>query len=105
MPRGLAADLRGHGQPVPGRGVGHARRPRRRAVDLQLGRRTHPWRRSVQGARRQGLREARLREGMTMTTDISAIHRRALDATRPLVAGIRADQWDLPTPCDGWTVR
>jgi uncharacterized protein (TIGR03086 family) len=43
---------------------------------------------------------------MTMTaTDISAIHRQALDATRPFVAGIRADQWELPTPCDGWTVR
>lgn len=22
-----------------------------------------------------------------------------------LVAGVRADQWDAPTPCDGWTVR
>jgi uncharacterized protein (TIGR03086 family) len=40
-----------------------------------------------------------------MATDISATHRQALDATRPFVADIRADQWDLPTPCDGWTVR
>jgi uncharacterized protein (TIGR03086 family) len=38
-------------------------------------------------------------------TDISAIHRQALDATRPFVAGIGSGQWDLPTPCDGWTVR
>ena len=40
-----------------------------------------------------------------MVTDISAAHRQALAAVRPIVAGIRADQWDLPTPCEGWTVR
>jgi uncharacterized protein (TIGR03086 family) len=39
------------------------------------------------------------------TDDISAVHHRALDATRPLVAGIGADQWDLPTPCADWNVR
>ncbi|HEY5424324.1 MAG TPA: TIGR03086 family metal-binding protein [Ilumatobacteraceae bacterium] len=39
------------------------------------------------------------------TDDISVQHRRALDATRPLVAGIGANQWDLPTPCDDWNVR
>lgn len=30
---------------------------------------------------------------------------RALDATGELVAGVRADQWDAPTPCAGWTAR
>ena len=38
-------------------------------------------------------------------TDIAAVHRDALDATRQFVAGIGDDQWDLPTPCDGWNVR
>ena len=40
-----------------------------------------------------------------MATDISATHRQALDSVRPIVAGIREDQWDLPTPCEGWSVR
>jgi uncharacterized protein (TIGR03086 family) len=39
------------------------------------------------------------------TTDVAALHRAALDATGGYVAGIGANQWDLPTPCDGWTVR
>src|SRR5260370_40835851 len=30
---------------------------------------------------------------------------RALDATGDLVAGVRDDQWDAPTPCTGWNVR
>jgi uncharacterized protein (TIGR03086 family) len=30
---------------------------------------------------------------------------RALAATETLVAGVRADQWDAPTGCPGWTVR
>ena len=38
-------------------------------------------------------------------TDISQTHRQALDSLRPIVAAIREDQWDLPTPCEGWTVR
>src|SRR3954469_10528786 len=106
MPQGLAADLRGHREPLSGGGVVHARRPRRRALDIQLGRWTHSRRRPVQGPRRQGVRKARICEGMTMNdTDIASTHRQALDATRPVVAGVRADQWDLPTPCDGWTVR
>jgi uncharacterized protein (TIGR03086 family) len=29
----------------------------------------------------------------------------ALDATGEVVAGVRADQWQLPTPCSDWTVR
>lgn len=40
-----------------------------------------------------------------IATDVSATHRQALAAVRPIVAGIRDDQWDLPTPCEGWTVR
>ena len=40
-----------------------------------------------------------------ITTDISAAHRQALASIRPVVAGIREDQWDLATPCEGWTVR
>ena len=40
-----------------------------------------------------------------IATDISASHRQALASVRPIVAGIRDDQWDLPTPCAGWTVR
>ena len=46
-----------------------SRRPGCRALGVQLERRAHPRRRPVQGPRRQGLREARLREGLTMTTD------------------------------------
>ena len=37
--------------------------------------------------------------------DISALHRQALDAARPVVAGIRPDQLDLPTPDAEWDVR
>lgn len=37
--------------------------------------------------------------------DIVAHHRDALASTRHLVAGIGADQWDLPTPCTDWSVR
>ncbi|WP_412543474.1 TIGR03086 family metal-binding protein [Longispora sp. K20-0274] len=33
------------------------------------------------------------------------LHRRTLEHSAALVAGIRDDQWDLPTPCAGWTVR
>jgi uncharacterized protein (TIGR03086 family) len=37
--------------------------------------------------------------------DISALHRQALEATRPLVAGTAGDQLDLPTPDLEWDVR
>jgi uncharacterized protein (TIGR03086 family) len=37
--------------------------------------------------------------------DIATLHRDGLDSTRRFVAGIRADQWDLPTPCSEWSVR
>jgi uncharacterized protein (TIGR03086 family) len=29
----------------------------------------------------------------------------ALDATDPLIAAVREDQWGWPTPCSGWGVR
>ncbi|MGZ4769743.1 MAG: TIGR03086 family metal-binding protein, partial [Ilumatobacteraceae bacterium] len=37
--------------------------------------------------------------------DIAILHRQALEATRAYVAGVTDDQWELPTPCDGWTVH
>jgi len=43
--------------------------------------------------------------GDTSTRDIAALHRGALDATRPVVAGIGADQWAQGTPCAEWDVR
>jgi uncharacterized protein (TIGR03086 family) len=39
------------------------------------------------------------------TNDIAALHRAALDATRGYVVGIDSDQWELPSPCEGWNVR
>jgi uncharacterized protein (TIGR03086 family) len=37
--------------------------------------------------------------------DLPQIHERALSATATLVDGVAARQMDLPTPCDGWSVR
>ncbi|MGN6474760.1 MAG: TIGR03086 family metal-binding protein [Mycobacteriales bacterium] len=37
--------------------------------------------------------------------DLNDVHRKALDATGKLVAGVAADQWGAPTPCEGWDVR
>ncbi len=37
--------------------------------------------------------------------DIAVLHRRALDATRSVVARIGPDQMDQPTPDEGWDVR
>jgi uncharacterized protein (TIGR03086 family) len=37
--------------------------------------------------------------------DLAEVHAQALDATRPAVAGVGADQWGSATPCDGWDVR
>jgi uncharacterized protein (TIGR03086 family) len=37
--------------------------------------------------------------------DIAALHRAALDATGRIVAGVRQDQLDDPSPCEGWSVR
>lgn len=40
-----------------------------------------------------------------MGLDLVALHDLALRRTGELVAGIGADQWDLPTPCREWNVR
>lgn len=40
-----------------------------------------------------------------MAVDLPTVHRQALDATRDVVAGIKASQLDDPTPCDDWDVR
>jgi len=37
--------------------------------------------------------------------DIAQLHRRALDATRPVIAGIDSGQLGDATPCAGWDVR
>jgi uncharacterized protein (TIGR03086 family) len=37
--------------------------------------------------------------------DIALLHRRALDVTGGVVAGIARAQWEAPTPCEGWDVR
>ena len=37
--------------------------------------------------------------------DVAALHRNALGSTRKFVAGVRDDQWALPTPCGDWSVR
>jgi uncharacterized protein (TIGR03086 family) len=37
--------------------------------------------------------------------DIARLHKRALDETRAVVAGIGRDQWSAATPCEGWDVR
>jgi uncharacterized protein (TIGR03086 family) len=38
-------------------------------------------------------------------TDLAALHRQALAATRGYVAGTGLDQLDAPTPCEEWDVR
>ena len=40
-----------------------------------------------------------------MTDDPLATLTRALDQTGALIAGVRPDQADLPTPCRSWDVR
>lgn len=37
--------------------------------------------------------------------DLPRIHEQALGATATLIEGVAARQLDLPTPCDGWSVR
>jgi uncharacterized protein (TIGR03086 family) len=37
--------------------------------------------------------------------DEIALHERALEETARLIAGVRADQLGLPTPCQDWDVR
>lgn len=51
-------------------------------------------------------REPRVCEGIDRRHDrYRALHREALDVTRTVLAGIRADQWSLATPDEGWDVR
>jgi uncharacterized protein (TIGR03086 family) len=38
-------------------------------------------------------------------TDIAQLHRRALDETQKVVAGVAGDQMSEATPCEGWDVR
>jgi uncharacterized protein (TIGR03086 family) len=40
-----------------------------------------------------------------MAMDLAEAHARALDATRAVVAEVRADQWGDGSACDGWDVR
>ena len=40
-----------------------------------------------------------------MVADIAQFHRKALQQTRAVVAGIGRDQWQTTTPCDGWDVQ
>jgi uncharacterized protein (TIGR03086 family) len=42
---------------------------------------------------------------MMTNADIASLHRQTLEATRRYVAGVTDDQWQLPTPCEGWTVH
>jgi uncharacterized protein (TIGR03086 family) len=37
--------------------------------------------------------------------DMAGLHRSALAATRPIVAGVAHHQWTAPTPADQWDVR
>jgi uncharacterized protein (TIGR03086 family) len=38
-------------------------------------------------------------------SDIAELHAQALDQTGRVVAGIKPDQWQAATPCEGWDVR
>jgi len=40
-----------------------------------------------------------------MDVDLPSVHRKALEDTGTIVSGVRSDQLDLPTPCEGWDVR
>src|SRR5271169_1544999 len=37
--------------------------------------------------------------------DIARLHKEALAATRTIVAGVPADAWGAPSPCEGWDAR
>jgi uncharacterized protein (TIGR03086 family) len=37
--------------------------------------------------------------------DLPEVHARALDGARRSIAGVRDDQWDAASDCEGWTVR
>ena len=38
-------------------------------------------------------------------SDIAALHRAALAATRPRIVNVSSDQWTAPSVCDTWDVR
>ena len=40
-----------------------------------------------------------------MDVDLPEVHARALDHARRAIAGIGADQWEVVSDCDDWTVR
>jgi uncharacterized protein (TIGR03086 family) len=40
-----------------------------------------------------------------MSVDLPEVHAQALEAVRPLVAGVQSRQWDDDSVCEGWTVR
>jgi len=40
-----------------------------------------------------------------MSVDLPEVHARALDSARHAVAGVGADQWELVSDCEDWTVR
>ena len=56
------------------------------------------------GSLRATIARFRDREERTMA-DIARLHRRALEETRTVVAGVGRDQWNATTPCDGWDVQ
>ncbi len=51
-----------------------------------------------------GRPDIRHEESEHTVEDLTKVHHRALDATGVIVAGIGADQWHEPTPCEGWDV-
>jgi uncharacterized protein (TIGR03086 family) len=38
-------------------------------------------------------------------SNLTFLHRQALESTRRIVANVRADQWASQTPCEGWDAR
>jgi len=40
-----------------------------------------------------------------MSVDLPEVHARALEHARRSIAGVRDEQWDLPSDCEEWTVR
>jgi uncharacterized protein (TIGR03086 family) len=40
-----------------------------------------------------------------MSLDLPVVHHQALQATGRIVAGVRPDQWERPTPCPDWTAH
>ena len=52
-----------------------------------------------------GMIELQFSSEGSMMANIARLHRRALDQTRTVVAGIERDQWNAATPCSGWDVQ